>query len=150
MYDVQIPHWLGETAPKIAKWDTCRGACTVYHVVGLWHPCKPCRCCLTAALDVLLETLLLEFCRIVVFGLPTSLFPWQFQHRQLFRHAIKAKVNGQTALFYAALQVTPEAPHRTVRQVRVKQMRCSQWAVLVRRDAVEGFTVPCCVSGRSG
>ena len=65
----------------------------------------------------------------------------------LFRYAIKAKVNDQTALFYAALEVTPEAPHRTVRQVRVKQMRCSQWAVLVRRDAVEGFAVPCCVSG---
>ena len=52
-----------------------------------------------------------------------------------FRHFTKAKVNGQTALFYAAFQV------------RVKQMRGSQWAVICR-DAVEGFTVPCCISGR--
>ena len=42
-----------------------------------------------------------------------------------------AKVNGQTALFYAALQV------------RVKQMRDSQWAVVVRRDVVEGFMFTC-------
>ena len=110
----------------------------MHNVVGQWRPFKPCRCCLTAALYVLFETLLLEFCCIiVVFGLTASLFPWQFQHQQLFRHAIKSKVNGHTALFYAAFKV------------RVKQMRCSQWAVLVRRDAVEGFTVPCCVSGPS-
>ena len=66
----------------------------------------------------------------MVFGLPALLFPWQFQHQRLFRHSTEAKVNGQTALFYAALKV------------RVKQMRGSQWAV-IRRDAVEGFTVPC-------
>ena len=40
-----------------------------------------------------------------------------------------AKVNGQTALFYAALQV------------RVKQIRDSQWAVVVRRDVVWGVHV---------
>ena len=76
----------------------------------------------------------MDCCRIiVVFGLPALLFPWQFQHQRLFRHSTKAKVNGQTALCYAA------------RQVRVKQMRGSQWAVVIRRDAVEGFTVPCCI-----
>ena len=56
--------------------------CTVQaplHLSRLWHPFKPCRCCLTAALDVLFETLLLEFCCIiVVVGLPALLFPWQF------------------------------------------------------------------------
>ena len=78
--------------------------------------------CLTAALDVLFETLLLECCRIiVVFGIPALPFPWQVQHQRLFRHSTKAKVNGQTALFYAALKV------------RVKQMRGSQWAVVVHR-----------------
>ena len=45
------------------------------HLSRLWHPFKPCRCCLTAALYVLFETLLLEFCCImVVFGLPALLF----------------------------------------------------------------------------
>ena len=74
--DMGVVHWLDESAPKIAKWDTCRGACAVCHVVGPRHPCKPRRCCLTAALYVLFE---LEFCCIiVVFGLPASLFPWQF------------------------------------------------------------------------
>ena len=154
IHDVQIPHeyplslcWIGdmgvvrqldESAPKIAKRDPCRGACVVHDAVWLWHPFKPCGCCLTAALDDLFQTLLLECCRIIVvlFGLYTCLlFPWQFQHQRLFRHSTKAKVKGQTALFYAAFQV------------RVKQMRGSQWAV-IRRDAVEGFTVPCCISGR--
>ena len=129
IHDVQIPHeyplslcWisdmgvvrqLDESAPTIiAKRDPCRGAVVVYNAVWLWHRFKPCRCCLTAALDVLFETLLLECCRIiVVFGLYTWLFPWQFQHQRLFRHFTKAKVKGQTALFYAAFQV------------RVKQMR---------------------------
>ena len=90
--DMGVVHGLDESAPKIAKWDTRRGACTVHNVVGQWHPCKPCRCCLTAALDVLFETLLLECCRIVVFGLPALLFPWQFQQR-LFRQSTKAKTS---------------------------------------------------------
>ena len=55
---------------------------------GAWHPNKPCPCCLTAALDVLFETLLLECCRIImVFGLPALPFPWQVQHQRLFRHS---------------------------------------------------------------
>ena len=128
IHDVQIPHeyplplcWisdmgvvrqLDESAPKIAKRDPCRGAGVVYNAVWLWHPFKPCRCCLTAALDFLFETLLLECCRIIVlFGSPALPFPWQFQHQRFFRHSTKAKVNGQTALFYAAVQV------------RAKQMR---------------------------
>ena len=110
----------------------------MHHAAGSWHRFEPCRCCLTAALDVLFETLLLEFCcRIVVFRLPALLFPWQFQHQRLSRNSTKAKVNGQTALFYAA------------NKVRVKQIRGLLRAGVVRRDAVEGFTVPCCISGRS-
>ena len=43
------------------------------HLSRLWHPFKPCRCCLTAAPPVLFETLLQQCCRIiVVFGLPAS------------------------------------------------------------------------------
>ena len=61
-------------------------------------------------------------------------------------YCTKAKVNGQTALCHSA--VWPFLCY-AARQVRVKQMRCSQWAVVVRRDAVKGFTVPCCTSGRS-
>ena len=90
--DMGVVHGLDESAPKIAKRDRCRGACTVHNVVGQWHPCKPCRCCLTAALDALFETLLLECCCIVVFGLPALLFPWQFQQR-LFRQSTKAKTS---------------------------------------------------------
>ena len=50
-----VVHWLDQSAPKIAKWDTCRGACVVYNAVGLWHCFKPCWCCLIAVLDVLFE-----------------------------------------------------------------------------------------------
>ena len=62
--------------------------CIPFGYFGAWHPNKPCPCCLTAALDVLFETLLLECCRIiVVFGLPALPFPWQVQHQRLFRHS---------------------------------------------------------------
>ena len=64
---------------------------------------------MTAALDVLFETMLLECCGIiVVFGLPALPFPWQVQHQRLFPHSTKAKVNGQTAVCYAARQVSGE------------------------------------------
>ena len=52
-----VVHWLDESAPKIAKRDICRGACTLYHAVGLWHCFKPCWCCLIAVLDVLFENI---------------------------------------------------------------------------------------------
>ena len=131
--DMGVVHGLDESAPKIAKRDRCRGACTMHDALGWWRPFKPCRCCLTAALDVLFETLLLECCCIVVFGLPALLFPWQFQQR-LFRQSTKArlaKVNGQTALFYAALQV------------RVKQIRDSQWLWWFAGMLLRGSCSPC-------
>ena len=90
--DMGVVHGLDETATKIAKRDRCRGACAMYDALGWWRPFKPCRCCLTAALDALFETLLLECCCIVVFGLSALLFPWQFQQR-LFRQSTKAKTS---------------------------------------------------------
>ena len=35
-----VVHWLDESAPKIAKRDRCRGACTVYH--GIVHSASAC------------------------------------------------------------------------------------------------------------
>ena len=58
--DMGVVHGLDETATKIAKRDRCRGACAMHDALGWWRPFKPCRCCLTAALDALFETLLLE------------------------------------------------------------------------------------------
>ena len=108
----KLPHWTHAEALALCTMLLDSGIIDLNHVDVAWLQLWMFSlrlCCWNAA--VLLWYL----------GYLLYLFHGTFSINVFFDILLKAKVNGQTALCYAA------------RQVRVKQMRCSQWAVVVHQ-----------------